>query len=454
MYTREFTPDRITELKGNEIFVFGSNLAGSHGGGAARLAYERFGAVWGQGVGLQGRCYAIPTMQGGVETVKPYVDGFLEFAFLHPEFKFLVTRIGCGIAAFTPEEIAPLFAKALDWDNIILPKDFVEVIQGADNARPAIVSWDPETDFLIPYRDLMGQFQAGNQRAYSKVKELRSKEFRNTVEIVDQGFYVTERGVRVDFPSDAEMMQHTSFYESEQQFDGPAGEEPTVVEVVDMDCLYAAMQLLEQGFHPAVLNMASRRNPGGGVATGAGAQEETLFRRTNLFRSLYQYAPYAVQYGISPSRFQYPLERNFGGIYTPGAVCFRETEQKGYALMDEPFTVSFISVAGLNRPDLTPEGMSADHHVEAVKNKIRTIFRIGLLHGHDSLVLGALGCGAFRNPPAHVARLFHEVMEETEFRNKYLKIVFAIIDDHNARRAHNPEGNFKPFYEEFRTIWT
>lgn len=318
-----------------------------------------------------------------------------------------------------------------------------------DHHTPILVSWDAETDFLAPYKDLMGRFQAGDQRAYFKVKELRSKEFRNTVEIVNQGCYISKGGIRVDFPSDAEMMQHTSFYVSEQQFNGPAGEEPTVVEVVDMDCLYAAMQLLEQGFHPAVLNMASRRNPGGGVATGAGAQEETLFRRTNLFRSLYQYAPYAVQYGISPSRFQYPLERNFGGIYTPGAVCFRETEQKGYALMDEPFTVSFISVAGLNRPDLTPEGMIADHHVEAVKNKIRTIFRIGLLHGHDSLVLGALGCGAFRNPPAHVARLFHEVMEEPEFRNKYLKIVFAIIDDHNARRAHNPEGNFKPFYEEF-----
>lgn len=128
MYNREYTPDRITELRDNEIFVFGSNLRGAHGGGAARLAYERFGAVWGQGVGLQGRCYAIPTMQGGVETIKPYVDDFIEFAYLHPELKFLVTRIGCGIAAFTPEEIAPLFEEALDYDNVILPKDFADII--------------------------------------------------------------------------------------------------------------------------------------------------------------------------------------------------------------------------------------------------------------------------------------------------------------------------------------
>ena len=98
MYNREYTSDRITELKSNEIFVFGSNLAGSHGGGAARLAYNRFGAIWGQGVGLQGQSYAIPTMQGGVETIKPYVDEFIEFAKQHTEYIFLVTRIGCGIA--------------------------------------------------------------------------------------------------------------------------------------------------------------------------------------------------------------------------------------------------------------------------------------------------------------------------------------------------------------------
>lgn len=125
----EFTPERITALLANEIFVFGSNLAGMHGGGAARLAYERFGAVWGQGVGLQGQSYAIPTMQGGVKTIKPYVDEFYRFAVKHPEYKFLVTRIGCGIAGFTPEDIAPLFISAIELNNVVLPKDFVEVIQ-------------------------------------------------------------------------------------------------------------------------------------------------------------------------------------------------------------------------------------------------------------------------------------------------------------------------------------
>ena len=112
-------------MKENEVFVFGSNLAGSHGGGAAWIAYQKFGAIWGQGVGLQGQSYGIPTMQGGVETIKPFVDEFIEFAKEHPELKFLVTRIGCGIAGFRDEEIAPLFKDAIDVENVILPKSFV-----------------------------------------------------------------------------------------------------------------------------------------------------------------------------------------------------------------------------------------------------------------------------------------------------------------------------------------
>ena len=129
MYNRPYTPDRISTLQPNEIFVFGSNLAGMHGGGAARLAYNRFGAIWGQGVGLQGQSYAIPTMQGGVETIQPYVDEFIAFAKAHPEYIFLVTRIGCGIAGFREEEIAPLFVTAIDVENVILPETFVQIIQ-------------------------------------------------------------------------------------------------------------------------------------------------------------------------------------------------------------------------------------------------------------------------------------------------------------------------------------
>lgn len=120
----------ITTLAKNEIFVFGSNLEGAHGGGAAAIAYKKFGAVWGKGVGLYGQTYGIPTMHGGVEAIKPYVDEFVAFAKLHPELKFLVTEIGCGIAGFTPQEIAPLFRKVIDEDieNVYLPERFYQEI--------------------------------------------------------------------------------------------------------------------------------------------------------------------------------------------------------------------------------------------------------------------------------------------------------------------------------------
>ena len=124
-----YTPDYITELKANEVFVFGSNLAGMHGGGAAYVAFRQFGAVMGCGVGLRGQSYAIPTMQGGVETIKPHVDDFIAFAKAHPELFFYVTRIGCGIAGFRDREIAPLFAEAIGVENICLPESFVKVIK-------------------------------------------------------------------------------------------------------------------------------------------------------------------------------------------------------------------------------------------------------------------------------------------------------------------------------------
>ena len=123
-----FTPERISELRADEVFVFGSNLAGMHGGGAAWVAFRKFGAEMGVGVGLSGQSYAIPTMQGGVETIKPYVDEFIAFAKEHPELFFYVTRIGCGIAGFRDKQIAPLFAEAIDVTNICLPETFVDYL--------------------------------------------------------------------------------------------------------------------------------------------------------------------------------------------------------------------------------------------------------------------------------------------------------------------------------------
>lgn len=129
MEGKRISPRWIDSLEENEIFVFGSNLQGMHGGGAARVAHEKFGAVWGEGIGLQGQSYAIPTMHGGVDAIAPYVNDFIAFAKEHPELKFLVTEIGCGIAGFRISEMAPLFKEALKMENIYLPERFIEVLE-------------------------------------------------------------------------------------------------------------------------------------------------------------------------------------------------------------------------------------------------------------------------------------------------------------------------------------
>lgn len=166
---KRYTPERITELKANEVFVFGSNLNGFHAGGAARIAMEKFGAVWGKGVGLQGQSYAIPTMQGGVETIRPYVDEFIQFAKSHDDLIFYVTRIGCGIAGFNDKDIAPLFADAQSMENVILPQSFVECL---DNVRPEIRKvgvkrfLEAQNGTYGNYKQALDEIRAGQKRGH------------------------------------------------------------------------------------------------------------------------------------------------------------------------------------------------------------------------------------------------------------------------------------------------
>lgn len=125
---KRITPALITELKENEIFVFGSNIHGMHGGGAARIAYQKFGAEMGNGEGLQGQSYALPTMEG-LENTKKAVDNFIACAKAHKELIFLVTPVGCGIAGYTPEEIAPMFKDAVELENVYLPITFWKILE-------------------------------------------------------------------------------------------------------------------------------------------------------------------------------------------------------------------------------------------------------------------------------------------------------------------------------------
>ena len=127
-YHNRITPDRISSLEKGQIFVFGSNAAGMHGGGTAYTAMQLFGAILGQGDGLQGQSYAISTMEG-IDAMRDNIYRFIGFARQHPELTVLVTRIGCGIAGYKVSDVAPLFADAVDVKNICLPLDFWQVLR-------------------------------------------------------------------------------------------------------------------------------------------------------------------------------------------------------------------------------------------------------------------------------------------------------------------------------------
>lgn len=130
MYTNtiRIAQDNIQSLKENEVFVFGSNIDGHHGGGAAYFAYRTFGAVWGVGEGLTGHCYALPTMEGAT-SFRRAVATFIDCAKQHPNLIFLVTAVGCGIAGYTSDEVAPMFRDAVNVPNVYLPKCFWDIIE-------------------------------------------------------------------------------------------------------------------------------------------------------------------------------------------------------------------------------------------------------------------------------------------------------------------------------------
>ncbi|CAF3729079.1 unnamed protein product [Rotaria sp. Silwood1] len=230
----------------------------------------------------------------------------------------------------------------------------------------------------------------------------------------------------------------------------------TRVDVVNEDCLLAYERLVQNGNQPLLLNMANAHSPGGGYRKGDGAQEENLFRRSDYFRSLDigldQWLPERSE------RFQCSssgkLERlidpatmysmhEFGAIYTSGLTVFRRPEKTGYAFMEKPLEgVCSLAMAAYRDPKLEGNHL-APKYATGTRKKIENVFAIAYHHKHDSLVLSALGCGAFKNPPAHVAQLFNSVIHQ--YAGFFKTIVFAIVDDHNTGNHLNPEGNFKPF---------
>jgi uncharacterized protein (TIGR02452 family) len=298
--------------------------------------------------------------------------------------------------------------------------------------------------------DWLIKFKIASQNK-SGFRELRAEIFQQTVEVVKQGEYTCD-GESVKFDKDR-TTKETYFYIKPSPLIPSKFKNDTKFNVIDADCIETVEMLKKDGYNVCLLNMANRRNPGGGVLGGAGAQEENIFRRSNLFQSLYQFVPYADEYEVlRNSENSYPLDRNSGGIYSKSVRIFRGSEKKGYCFLQNPFDISVVSVPAINYPDLDfIDGLYyiSEAMIEPSKEKIRTILRICGAFNHDCLVLSAFGCGAFGNPPNHMAKLFKEVFNEDEFQGRFKTIVFAILDDHNTRKEHNPEGNILPFSRIF-----
>ena len=269
--------------------------------------------------------------------------------------------------------------------------------------------------------------------------------YNNTMSVVKKGGYISPNDKVIQFPNPKAMIDGTKFYGKKVVNDYDSiPRYDTEVKVINQDCIYAAKDLIDKGFNPCVLNMASFSTPGGGVIKGSSAQEENIFRRTNIFQSLYQFHSIGENYGIEQKEERYPLDYNFGGIYTPHVVVFKGGSDTRYTPLEEPFEIAVVSVSAVKNPTLK-NGKLEPWVIDTTKSKIRQILDIALENGHDSLVLSAFGCGAYKTPPTEMAKLFKEVIESKNYKGAFKVIHFAIINVPSTNGSHNPEGNFQPF---------
>ncbi len=206
------------------------------------------------------------------------------------------------------------------------------------------------------------------------------------------------------------------------------------VKIWDMDTIDCAYILkYKMGYNPVVLNMANAHTPGGGVEKGAIAQEESLFRRSNYHLSL---TLTSGLYPIGPKEL----------LYSPKVHISRQND--GLPL-HVPFYLDFIASAAINSPCLTADGAYAASDRDLMRVKIEHIFQTAYALGHDSIVLGAYGCGAFRNPPGQVAELFAQVLDQ--FRGCFKRVDFAILKHVYGKTALGLD-NFDIFDQYFKNV--
>ena len=254
--------------------------------------------------------------------------------------------------------------------------------------------------------------------------------FSRTKLDMERGYYLNEFGVEVPFKGVKSMLKNTVLYQELSKDEGKTNLfGSTKIYVQNIDTFEKA---IEFGPDAACLNMASATSRGGGVAHGSMAQEECLCRRSNLYMSL--------------ESVTYPIP-TFGGIYSPGVNIYKD---KNNLEMLTIAKTNVISVSAVNRPTLMEDGLHVERrYIWMIKEKMRAILRIAKIHNHSKLVLGAFGCGAYKNPAGQTAELFASVLGEKEFKDSFEEICFAIIEDLNSKRLNNREGNLIPFSRVF-----
>jgi len=261
----------------------------------------------------------------------------------------------------------------------------------------------------------------------NKLREERIALFNETVDTAERGSYLINGNEVVINELDDYMTNKTVFYKKKVDMDHstlPRFE--TVIKVMNNDSLYEGKNLLDDGLKVAVLNMASYVMPGGGVRKGSHAQEEEIFLRTNLYKSLYAFHDIAGEYNVERNpKYSYPLDFRYGGIYTPKVTVFRGGQDTNYSFLEEPYTLDIISVSAVRNK----EGMETSKKTNDItRTKVKQMLDIALENGNDALVLGAFGCGAYHNDPTTVSKIFADVLVSEEYSNLFKKIHFAILD--------------------------
>ena len=280
--------------------------------------------------------------------------------------------------------------------------------------------------------------------------------YKETIKFIDNGFYNSPEGRRFDLKSGIALCQDSITINNRVRVAEikPRYANQQII-VVKQDCLETAKKLVEEGRKVVVVNFAAHNTPGGRADQGTNGQEEDL-----CYRSEFAGVAIAIAGQSDASGVQfYPLE-GFSEqneqldhlIHTPNVFVFRASREYGYALLNEPFKVGILTTAAPYQPELTYQ-QNLDYAREEDKLRVRTLITTQLyaayIQNYDTVILGAFGCGYYKNPPQAVAKLYKEVID-TSFRGAFQKIVFAILDDEASRGIHNPTGNFLPFHDSLK----